>query len=103
MTMYVVEKGSQDNGQEVPPPACEFYAAPAGNAQRCTRKVLWIADTGSGNHLSSPSQIDSGTMGLMKACSGGLDVWPPRTARCLQRESLMCISQSSGPMPGYLS
>ena len=31
--------------------------------------MLWIADTGSGNHLSSPSQIDSGTMSLMKACS----------------------------------
>ena len=50
-------------------PACEFYAALAGKAQRCTRKVLWIADTGSGNHLSSPSQLGSGTMGAMKACS----------------------------------
>ena len=29
------------------PRACEFYAALAGKAQRCTRKVLWIADTGS--------------------------------------------------------
>ena len=51
------------------PPACEFYAALAGKAQRCTRKVLWIADTGSGNHLSSPSQLESSTMSAMKACS----------------------------------
>jgi len=53
----------------VTPPACEFYAALAGKAQRCTRKVLWIADTGSGNHLSSPSQLESSTMSAMKACS----------------------------------
>ena len=56
-------------GHEVTPPACEFYAALAGKAQRCTRKVLWIADTGSGNHLSSPSQLESSTMSAMKACS----------------------------------
>ena len=56
-------------GPEVTPPACEFYAALAGKAQRCTRKVLWIADTGSGNHLSSPSQLESSTMSAMKACS----------------------------------
>ena len=31
--------------------------------------MLWIADTGSGNHLSSPSQNDSGTVSLKKACS----------------------------------
>ena len=60
---------SREEDPEISLPACEFYAAQTGKAQQCSRKVLLIADIGSRNHLSSPNQLESGTVSAIKACS----------------------------------
>ena len=48
--------------------ACEQFAALAGEAKRVSRKVLWIADTGSGNHLTSPDQVERSVLRGMTTC-----------------------------------
>ena len=64
----LVPNGNQDREFTISR-ACKFFEALASMAQGCTRKVLEIADNGSGNHMSSPSQLESSTVSAMKACS----------------------------------